>query len=294
MSKFRAYFAALPLAALVSFSLLAGQGTSACADATGDTIRTLFTKYQGAAVTLTVVIRAAGGGNGESQDLELSAPAFVIDPSGLLVTSDATVDPAGMMSRGGDPSQKVTTKVLSAKIVTISGDTIPVQVVLRDSDRNLAFLRPVTPATTPMPYIDLHTAGDAHIGDAVYFLEPLGRAGNRMPSLVQYRIMSVLDRPRTLYVPDGQARGGTGSAAFNEQGAPLGLVTVRIGVGRAPTSMSTISTDTAIQVIVPAADILDEVKQAMAAKMPPPVAVTPLVKTTAPAPTTPQKPAARP
>ena len=43
-----------------------------------------------------------------------------------------------------------------------------------------------------------------------------------------------------------------------------------------------------------AADILDEVKQAMAAKMPPPVAVTPLVKTTAPAPTTPQKPPARP
>jgi hypothetical protein len=247
--------------------LLVGPATArpARADTAGDTIRTLSDKYQAAVVTLTVVVRAAGGGADETSDSELNVSGFIVDPSGLVVTTDSAIDPAGMMSGlMPDAARKFTTKVVSAKIVMGDGTSVPAQVVLRDSDRNIAFVRPSSPLAAPAVFVDLQAGQAARIGDPIYLMARLGKAGNRAPSVTESRIISIIEHPRTLYVPATSGMNGLGDVAFNEQGAPLGLVSIRFSAGGMSRSFN--MSDSILPIIVPAADVLEEAKQALTAK----------------------------
>lgn len=233
-------------------------GPAVRADSTGETMRAMVGKHKGAAVTLVIVISMSAGAGG-SENMELEVAGVMIDPSGLVVTANSPLDPALAFNFGGGGA-KITTRVVSAKILMPDGNDIPARVVLRDSDLNLAFLRPVTAPKTPLPFVNLKAVGKAQLGDNIFLLSRMGATGNRQAQVRQMRIVSVLDRPRTLYILDTLGLQNLGTIAFNEQGEPLGLVTMR--AASSARRQSFIDGNRGLAIIVPGEDILEEAAQA--------------------------------
>jgi hypothetical protein len=190
-------------AAATALVSVAGVGAvrvpSASADTIGDTARTLLTKNKGAVVQFTVVVRISAGG--QEQNIDQEAKGVVIDPSGLIVTTNYSIDPTSILaSMGGEEASQVTSKVVSVRILTPEGEEIPAKVVLRDTDRNLAFLRPITPLKAPLPFVDLKSGGKAQMGDVVFIFGRMGKSGNRGPEINYTRITGIVERPRLQYV----------------------------------------------------------------------------------------------
>ena len=252
--RLSSFFAALALAGVAA----SGLAPARAADMTGEVVRSLIARHKPAVVTLDVILKITSGQG--SGDTELEVAGFVIDPSGLVVTTNTAIDPVGAMAQAGsDENGKMTSKVSSAKILTPDGDEVPCKVVLRDTDKNLAFLRPIAPLKSPMPFIDLKTAAKAQIGDNVYFMSRLAQVGNRATQVNALRLISVLEKPRLLYVPESGATAFIGSAAFGESGQPLGLVTARVGSSKRRTFNGG---ENFLAVIVPADDLLEAAAQA--------------------------------
>ena len=65
------------------------------------------------------------------------------------------------------------------KIVLDDGTEVPAEVVLRDKDNDLAFIRPKTKPAAPMAALDLANSGKADILDQVISLTRLGSAAGR-------------------------------------------------------------------------------------------------------------------
>lgn len=239
----------------------------ASADAIGNTARELLVKNKGAVVQFTVVVKIGGGAVGEEQNAEQEAKGVVIDPSGLIVTTNYAIDPTSIFASmgGSEAMNKITSKVVSVRILTPEGDEIPAKVVLRDTDRNLAFLRPLTPPAAPMPFVDLKSGGKAQVGDVIFIYGRMGKSGNRGAEVNYSRVTGIVERPRLQYVIQPLAGNGDfGAMAFNEQGAPLGLLSFRVAPGKR-TGFGASSSD-ALMIVVPADDILEIGAQAPQSK----------------------------
>src|SRR5688500_3432293 len=247
------------VAIVYSGSALTGVGiSSASADAIGDTARTVMAKNKGAVVQFSVVVKIGGGAVGEEQNAEQEAKGVVIDPSGLIVTTNFAIDPTSVFANmgGGDAMSKITSKVVSIRILTPEGEEIPAKVVLRDTDRNLAFLRPLTPPASPMPFVDLKTGGKAQVGDVVFIYGRMGKSGNRGAEVNYSRVSGIVERPRLQYVIQPLSGSSDfGAMAFNEQGSPLGLLSFRVAPGKRGGFGG--SSSDALMVVVPTDDIAE-------------------------------------
>jgi len=234
------------------------------ADPTADVARTIIDKYKDAVVTFNVVIKVSGGPFQDDENTELEAQGFVLDASGLIVTTNAAIDPVSMMA--GIPGAeerlgKITTKVVSVRILGANGDDIPAKVVLRDTDRNLAFIRPLTPPATPPAFVDLKTAGPAKVGDGVYVVSKMGKSGNRGPQIGFTRVSGQIERPRLVYVIQPVSGAGSpGNLVFNDQGQPLGLLNFRLSASRR--SSFAFGGSDSLEVVIPADDVAEIAQEA--------------------------------
>lgn len=254
------------LAMVLSLLLPAMMPRPAQADPPAEAARSVVVKNKSAVVTLSIVVKFSGGDFGGDSNSDLEATGFVVDPTGLIVTTNMAIDPASSMATLGGSDMggaRFTTKVVNLKIITSTGEEMPGKVVLRDTDKNLAFIRPVTAPAAPMPFIDLKTATKAQIGDPVFVLGRLSKSANRGPDLKMERVIGVVERPRTLYVLDSDLMQSIGTAIFNEAGAPLGILTMRISPGR---RRSFSVQDSFMAVVVPGEDVMEVGAQAPQAK----------------------------
>jgi hypothetical protein len=254
-------------------------------------MRALSQKYGASVVTLQLVLKSSSGG--ESEQSQLEADGIVIDPSGLVATTNMAIDPSTLYSSmmGEDAAGRLSTTVVSAKIRLASGEELPARVVLRDKDRNMAFVRPLSRPSKPIPWVDFRGSNSARMGDPVYILGRLGKAGSRASEATMQRVISVVEKPRRLYVLDPNAYSYLGNVVFNEGGQPLGLMSLRVVRG----GRSFSSSESFLAIVIPSADVWEVALQAPQAKdVRQPKAVTP--KATAPKPASPKaapkKPAA--
>ncbi len=247
--------------------------SAARADETAQRLRDLAQTHAASIVTVAVTISA------EDQQLELEAEGLVVDASGLIMTTNTAIDP---FSLSPDASGTVS-NVVSAKIVLPGGTEVPARLMLRDKTRNLAFLRPLQPLNLPaLPFAT--ASAMAQQGDNIGIVGRLGKAGSRLASVTNLRLLAVIEKPRTLYVLPVDAASKLGEAAFNEQGELLGIVSLRVGTaGRASFN----ETDRYLAVIIPGADAW-----AIAGQTPPLTAADKANPAAKPAPAT--KPAAKP
>lgn len=243
--------------------------------------RAIFKQHQHSVVTVQIVIKSKfsmGGMGGQANESRQDVTGTVVDPSGLTVVSLSATDPAqmmqGMLSGMSDEDMKfkMDTELSDLKILLEDGTEVPAEVVLRDKDKDLAFVRPKAKLTAPLAALDLSKSGKAEVLDQLIALNRLGNAAGRAYAASIERISAVVERPRLFYVPETSATTTTlGAPAFTLDGKLLGLFVMRSlrggggGGGGGLFGMLTMQAQSMTAIIVPAEDILKAVKQVPAA-----------------------------
>ena len=111
------------------------------------------------------------------------------------------------------------------KILLTDGTEVPAEIVLRDKDLDLAFIRPKSKATSPMAAVDFSKSAPAQMLDEVITLNRLNSAAGRAYAASVERISAVIQKPRTFYIPDSTMTSTTlGSPAFALDGKIVGLM----------------------------------------------------------------------
>ena len=247
---------------------LAGVTTPCPADELAEKGRDIFNKNQQAVVTVQVVLKVSVSGAAKSSENRQEITGTVVDPSGLTVLALSAADPSEMYQRmlAEQASQaKLETEVTDVKILLTDGTELPAEIVLRDKDLDLAFIRPKTKPAGPMAAVDLGKSAPAQMLDQVVTLNRLNSAAGRAHAASVERISAVIQKPRTFYIPDSTMTSTTlGSPAFALDGKLVGLIVMRAVNSKGGGSRN--YRDSMTTIILPAEDILKGARQAPEAK----------------------------
>jgi hypothetical protein len=245
--------------------------------------REILAKHQDAVVAVKLAIKqsVSMGGRENKSESKTATTGTVIDPSGLTVVSLAATDPSSTIkdayaraiaARGGDMSQfKFDSELNDVKIVLADGTEIPAEVVLRDKDLDLAYLRPSEKPAKPLACLDLTKDAKPQVLDEVIVLNRLNQAANRASAISIGRIEGILDKPRTFYLL-GQSMWAysLGAPVFSTDGKLVGIVLLRSSKTQTDQDSGFIFSNLnqwgMMPVILPASDMIDGAKQAMEAK----------------------------
>lgn len=242
------------------------------ADELAATGRNLFTQYQHAVVTVQLVLKSkfSMGGMGErANESRQDVTGTVVDPSGLTVLALSATDPGQMMQSmlGGmseeDMKFKLETELSDIKLLLHDGTEVPAEVVLRDKDLDLAFIRPKTKLAAPMTALDLSRSGKAEVLDQVVTLNRLGNAAGRAYCASVERISAIVQRPRLFYVPDStMTTTSMGAPALTLDGNVLGVFVMRTTAARSGAGLFGAQPNNVTAIILPADAVLKAAKQA--------------------------------
>jgi len=248
--------------------------------------RAVFTKHQASVVTVLLVVKSkmgiAGlaGLGGDARESKEEVTGTVIDPSGLTAVALSSTDPTGLLqnmmnslgSFGGDGEEsfklKMDSEVADVKLLSHDGAELPAEIVLRDKDLDLAFIRPKTKPATPLPALDLSNSAKVDVMDEIIAINRLGKVAGRAHAAAVERINAVVKKPRLFYVPGGNATmTGLGCPAFTPDGKVVGLFVMRSLKSGGGGGMSLFSMQGGItSIILPAEDVKKVAAQAPAVK----------------------------
>lgn len=243
--------------------LLIASATAGAADlrATG---RDVAAKYGAAVIRVNVVIKqkVSYGGQGErEQEASHEINGTVIGEDGLTLVPLSSIDPASMYKKmmGDNDEVKFETTVKDIKLIMPDGKEVAATVVSRDTDLDLAFLRPVKKPATKYAAIDLADNAKPQLLDPVLVIARFGKIANRRVGAMTGEIQGIVEKPRTFYVPSSElATGGYGLPIFNDGGKVVGIVMIRTMPGGRDASSRD---DSTMGIIMPASDILEIAKQ---------------------------------
>ncbi len=235
--------------------------------------RKILEANKAAVVTILLVLKQKVSFPGRpSQDSEskVEATGTVISPEGLTVVSLSLTDPTSllekMMAGTAQAGQlKMETELRDAKIMLGDGTEIPAEIILRDKDLDMAFVRPLEKQDAPFAYIDISEPGEPDYLDQVISLNRMGKVAGRAYSASVERIDAIVRKPRTFYIPGRDATStGLGSPAFTIDGDFIGVFLIRAikSTGGGSRGMFGGSSDNIATVILPAIDIADAAEQA--------------------------------
>lgn len=240
--------------------------------------RSIQAQYQAAVVTVKLVVNysISFAGRDQHNESKTEAVGVVIDPSGLTVISLTAIDPGALVKsqmRGAPREMQIDGEVKDAKLILADNTEIPAQVVLRDKDLDVAFLRPTEKPARPLVAIDLSKAAQPALLDEVVCLNRLGQVANRVVAVSIERVDALVDRPRPFYVLSPGGSSGIGSPVFAVSGAPLGILLIRHAPSEGEANLASLFSSHSgslgfMPIVVPAADLLDDVRQALEAKKP--------------------------
>jgi hypothetical protein len=237
--------------------LFGGSVLTVQADTLSEKGREILKKNQHAVVTVQVVVKTSAGGRSREAKQELTGT--VLDPSGLTVLALSACDPAEMYRRLS-PDSKVEIEVSDIKLLLEDASELPAEIVLRDRDLDLAFVRPKSKPASPLLAVDFSKSATAEVLDEIISLNRLNKAASRAYAASVERISAVVQKPRTFYIPDSNVTSTTlGSPAFNLDGKVLGIFVMRaVGGGTGSGNYN----QNVASIILPAEDILKAAKQA--------------------------------
>jgi len=208
------------------------------ADELGDRCRQVLAQHQDAVVTVRLVLKQVvsfGGRDAPGTESTVEVTGTVLDESGLTVISLSSTDPAGtftkLFSAGGgstdEARMKVDSRLADVVILLPGGRELPAGVVLRDTDLDLAFVRPTRKPAKPLPFVPLEAPATARPMDEVVLVSRLGKVASRVPAVSASRIAARVDKPRPFYVLDESTGSGLGVPVFNLDGDLLGILVLR-------------------------------------------------------------------
>jgi Trypsin-like peptidase domain len=181
-----------------------------------------------AVVTIRLVLKLKVGGQDHEQKMEVAG--VVIHPSGLTVASASSIDPSGALRRMVDAQRQrvsLESEVKETVILLEDGTELEAAVVLKDTDLDLAFIRP-RDAGLKLAAVTLKPrSGTVPLLTRIYVLGRLGKLGNRALAVATGEVRTYVRGPAPYYVTDGETSAFTGSLAYTSDGVPLGLLVKR-------------------------------------------------------------------
>ncbi len=236
-----------------------------------DVGRSLAARYADAVVPVMAVLKIEiPGEESRSQEQTVETYGTVVATNGLTVLSALSLNPlAGVsameMNIGGRASSVTPrSSVSQIRVRMHDGAEVPMRQVLRDEDLDLAFLAPDPAGGRPAPAfpttVPFDRPASAKAMDEVLGLGRAGKLFNWAPAVGVSRIIARVEKPRIVYLFSAGFVGGVGTPVFTADGVPLGVVAMRRqpGGGR-----GTLMQQAAV--IVPAEDVADLIRQAIAA-----------------------------
>ncbi len=220
------------------------------------TAQRLVSDANATVVWVRAVVRievSAGGRSFPAQEQKLEALGTIVDKSGLTVVSNSMIDPtASIRKQIRSPGARVNVEFQEVRILLDDGSEIPSRLQLKDSDLDLAFVKPIEGSeelkAAAIRPVNLRSKVKAAILDEVLVLGKLGRTLYRQPTVGLAHVSSVIEKPRNYYVI---SKAMPGAPIFDTRGRLLGIAVYKIASGT-PTSIVTL----------PAEDILEIAEQA--------------------------------
>jgi len=185
----------------------------------------------------------------------------VINANGLTVTTLAEVDPqtAFEMMKAAQPAARL--ELLGAdfkevKLRLADGTEVPAKFVLKDADLDLAFMAPDTAAADStkreFAHVNLDEPAEGAVLNNYFMVTRAPKVLQRVPIVRETEIIGIVEKPRRIFLLSEQA---LGSPVFDPEGHILGISLQHFANNRR-TGL----------VVLPAADISEMAKQALAAK----------------------------
>ncbi len=226
-----------------------------------------------ALVTVKFVLELSMQGMGSDREVEGETDCLLIDGDGLVLCSNTELGGyVGMMSRIGGVGLDVS--VTPTEIKVVIGDAIDglaATLLVRDSDRDLAWLRIDEKLDDPLPFLDLSRGAELEIGDTFYRLRRMDKFFGRVPLVEEGLVVAVTAKPRTLLVPSPTAAAGSGLPVFTADGRVVGVTVVQMpspedvgfdSIGVDPLGAATQIQDMIGGLILPVADVVKATKLA--------------------------------
>jgi S1-C subfamily serine protease len=196
------------------------------------------------------------------EEAKVQSLGTIIDPTGLVITALSQIDPAGSVNGRTVRTQTGTAKLEAVsvlkdvKITLADGTDVPAEVVYKDTDLDLAFIRVKADSKEAkgltFPAIDLKDSATGKVLDETVTITRMEETFNRVPNVVLGEVNMITKKPRVFL----RAFGATvGCPTFNLEGKILGITAMRLSKGR-PLAPA----------LIPAADVLEVMQNIGAAK----------------------------
>jgi S1-C subfamily serine protease len=172
----------------------------------------------------------------QEQERKIEVNGVVIDKDGLTFVSAMSIDPAAAYNSYQNESGRslssrrsmMDSDVTEAMIVLSDGTELEAEVVLKDADLDMAFIRPKEKPPRPFDYFDLaKSAATPAVLDEVFVLNRLGPTEDRAPIITPGTIRAVVNGPRTYYICDDLLSKNLGTMVFSKMGLPIGVLVAK-------------------------------------------------------------------
>jgi hypothetical protein len=211
---------------------------------------------------------------GESNDFEDQITCPLIDPQGLILCANTElggyVTQMSRLAGGGS-----ITASPSDLTVILPGSTegVKAQLLVRDTERDLAWIRIEEAPASPLAYLDFAHNAMPQVGDRFFTLHRLDKFFDALPIVHDGTIGAIVKKPRRLLVPSGSPIIGFGVPAFTADGHLIGVTVLQMPASRDEgTSFnnpySVVSTTLSMQqmlggLILPAEEIVEATRLAL-------------------------------
>ena len=158
------------------------------------------------------------------------------------------------MGGEGNDEYNFESRVKKLEMIMPDGKEVPATVVLRDSDLDVALLRPTEALAGDVPHVDLAATAEPELLEEVVVLARMGRIANRQIGAMTGEVQAIVRRPRTFYVPHSElATGGLGTPVFNGDQKLIGFTLMRVMQGGRGSGFD--SGESMLPVILPAEEV---------------------------------------
>lgn len=196
------------------------------------------------------------------QERKFETLGTVIDSSGLVIAALSAIDPSKELTgrEVNTPSGRVkldaSATLKEVKIVLPDGTEVPSDVVMKDSDLDLAFIKARADSKeakgATFKAVNLKNSAVGGIADDVVTVVRMDELLNRQPGVQGGQIIAITQKPRAFLRVSGT---GLGCPTFAMDGRLLGINVARSAREKMP-----------VGVLIPSADVLEIAEQAKTAK----------------------------
>ncbi len=199
------------------------------APAETDMYKSLLERRAPVLVTVKFVLKTSMGGmmgGMGDQESESEVTGVMIDPKGLVLCSDTQLGGFMRMLARMMPMMGGNVNATPTDIKVLVGDDAEgreAELVARDSELDLAWIRIKDAGDAKFDYLDLTKGASVSVGQRVVAVRRMGKYFGRAATVIEGRIAGTTKKPRDLYVPSIEFSMAQGLPIYTEGGKLVGF-----------------------------------------------------------------------